>query len=154
MDTQVDQLTVKKYFHHILDKNQSFLSAAVQQRRLTEMSNRIANKMELIDLEMTQLAQLIAEFKTVERIVKNNSGNLNNQAKAAQSQTSLADIAQRRLIQEIDQLERMYLLLSKKASADPKQLDRIATRIDTAKKRVAQKNADKSEKTEKNPQLS
>jgi len=150
MDGQVDQLTVKKYFHHILDKNQSFLSAAVQQRRLTEMSNRIGNKMELINLELTQLAKMIIEFKTLEKEFKNNP----NTARIVPTQTSLADVAQRQLIQEIDRLEKMYMLLSKKASADPKQLNTIATRIDTAKKRITQNNSDKTNKIEENPQLS
>ena len=130
MDNQVDPLTVKKYFRHIIDKNQSFLSAVVQERRLSELGNRIANKMDIIEHEMSQLSQMITEFRSLEHSVKNNP------VRPVQPSVNFSDIAQNQFNAEIQQLDRMYILLSHKSGADPMQLDAIAKRIAYVKERA------------------
>lgn len=133
MANQVDPVTIKKYFRHIVDANQDFLSVSIQQRRLVEMGSRISNKMELIELEIQQLADMIHDYKALERTVKSNP------QVAITPQTSLATLAQEQLREEINKLEKMYTLLSRKPSVDPTQLANIALRITSAKAKVESK---------------
>lgn len=130
MATQIDPVTIKKYFRHVVDANQDFLSATIQQRRLIELGSRISNKMELIELEIQQLADLIHDYKALERTVKQNP------EVVITPQASLAALAQEQLKEEITKLEKMYTLLSRKPSVDPNQLANIAMRITSAKSKV------------------
>lgn len=127
MNDEIDPITAKKYFHHIIDKNQAFLSTSVQQRRLSNQANLISNKMELIELQIRELTNMINDYKSLERTVQ-----LKN-PQPVYPDTSLSTLAQNQLKAEIEKLEKMYTILSRKPSVDPNQLADIAQRIVSAK---------------------